>query len=78
MDDVIVRLLDLPYTVHGFTSMDSDRNYNVYINSKLSKEMQYRAYKHEIERITERHWDYKVDVNEVEKNGCRQERMNVR
>lgn len=32
MDDVIVRLLDLPYTVHGFTSMDSDHNYNVYIS----------------------------------------------
>lgn len=71
MDDVIVRLLDLPYTVHGFTSMDSDNNYNVYINSKLSKETQYRAYKHEIEHIAERHWDYKVDVDVVEKNGSR-------
>lgn len=49
--NIIVRLIALPCSVRGFTLADEDGNYNVYLNDRLSREMQRRVYKHELRHI---------------------------
>lgn len=51
MGDVIVRMKDLPCGINGMTIMDSDGNYNVYINARLSWYDQKKAYEHEMTHI---------------------------
>lgn len=51
MDCVIIRLVDLPATVHGMTIIDTEGDYNVYINARLSEDDRVEAYRHEIEHI---------------------------
>lgn len=51
MDDTIVRYVDLPCSVRGVTVLDFDGNYNVYINSRLSYDVQQGALEHELNHI---------------------------
>lgn len=51
MDCIIVRLIDLPETVHGVTRRDAEGDYNVYINARLSADGRVAAYRHEMEHI---------------------------
>ena len=51
MGDVIVRYVDLPCTVRGLTILSADGCYNIYINSKLSQEMQSDAIRHELTHV---------------------------
>ena len=57
-------------TVKGATVLDSDGNYNVYINILLSDEAQLKAVEHEITHIIKEHfYDYEPVVhNELEAN----------
>lgn len=66
MGEVIVRLIDME--VPGVTVLDSDGNYNMYINARLSFEQQQKVYKHELRHITGGHFfDHKtVEENERE------------
>lgn len=58
MEEFIIRLTSFPTKIKGVTRLDDEGNYNIYINSNLSKETQYKAYLHEIDHIRERHFDY--------------------
>ena len=49
--DYCVRLIDLPYGVHGCVSEDADGFYSVYVNAKDSRERQYKALDHERRHI---------------------------
>lgn len=71
MDNIIVRLTKFPNKIKGYTALDDDGNYNVYINCNLSADTQYKAFRHELEHISEKHWDYKVDVDQAESQGHR-------
>ena len=51
MDAVIIRVIDLPYGVNGMTVKDSNDDYNVYLNARLSGDAQALAFRHEIEHI---------------------------
>lgn len=51
MDAVIIRQLDLPYGVKGVTVKDENDDYNIYINSRYSKDEQVIAFRHELEHI---------------------------
>ena len=51
MEKVFVRLQNLPWKVNGFTILDADGDYNVYINARLSQDGQRKAYRHELRHI---------------------------
>ncbi len=51
MERIFTRLVDLPLTIRGYTSLDPDGNYNIYLNSRLSLEQQRKTYKHELTHI---------------------------
>lgn len=70
MGEIFIRGIKLPLTVKGVTVLDSDGNYNVYINIMLSNETQSKAVKHEITHIKKEHfYDFEPVVhNELEAN----------
>ena len=53
MIDCTVRIIDLPVTVRGLVSEDETGWPNVYINARLSREMQREALRHELEHIAD-------------------------
>lgn len=57
MQTIIVRFIPMPPTVHADTRRDANGDYNVYINSLLSADMQAEAYLHELEHIRRGHFD---------------------
>ena len=65
MEDVIVRLIDLP--VPGVTVLDSDGNYNVYINARLSYEERKKTLAHELRHISKDHFYDDKSVADCEK-----------
>lgn len=50
-DIINVTLLDLPYSIRGYTLLNSDGSYTITINSRLSYEKQSEVYKHELRHI---------------------------
>lgn len=65
-DNYTVRLLDLPYTVKAVTAMDEDGYYNIYINSKLSKETQQKAVQHELAHVQMNDFYSSADIRDIE------------
>ena len=51
MTDVPVVLKDLPVKIHGFVCLGSDYEPIIIINSRLSREQQQEAYRHELLHI---------------------------
>lgn len=66
-DCIFVRLEDMPCSLHGFTSIDNDGNYNVYINAKLGYDMNRQTLEHELKHINHAHFFSKEDVRNLEK-----------
>jgi len=62
MEEEIVRLVDLPCGVRGFTLLDEDGRYNIYINSRLNWYMRQKAYEHELEHIERGDWDSDLPI----------------
>ena len=56
MDNIIVRLISLPPGANAVTMLDSDGDYNVYIDDRLSAYSQRLAYDHELRHISRRHF----------------------
>ena len=65
MDEVIIRLIDMD--VPGVTVLDSDGNYNVYINARLSFEQRKDVLRHELKHIGKEHFYKDMSVIECEK-----------
>lgn len=53
MIDCTVRLVDLPVTVRGLVAEDETGWPSIYLNARLSREMQREALRHELEHIAE-------------------------
>lgn len=69
MDEIITRLAeDLPVSVQGLTVRDSNGDYNVYLNAKLSREEQQRVYCHELEHIRGGDFDRLDPVSALERD----------
>lgn len=49
----IVRLENLPTSVHGFVYHDEDDNCFIVLNARETKEMNREAFKHEMEHIND-------------------------
>ncbi len=58
-------MIDLPGAIRGFTMLDLDGNYNVYISARLSTPGQKRALDHEIRHIKRGDYD-RTNVEEIE------------
>ena len=67
MDAIIVRLIDMPETIHGVTRKDAEGDYNVYINAKLSADGRAEAFRHEIEHIRLGHFYEDRPVADLER-----------
>lgn len=51
MIDYFVRLIPLPWGVHGFVTPNDDDTYSIYINSLLPEALQRAALEHELRHI---------------------------
>lgn len=67
MDNVIVRLIDLPDTIPAVTALDEEGDYNVYINAKLSFHNSRIALEHEMRHIKKSHFYTDKSVEECER-----------
>ena len=56
MEDIIVRYVSLPPSVKACTVADENNDYNIYINSCLSKRERKRAISHELTHIHSGHF----------------------
>ena len=50
-DGIIVKLLDLPYAVHGLLRQNEDSSYTILLNSRDSWERNRQAYQHELNHL---------------------------
>lgn len=68
MDDIIVRIIDLPWSIKGVTVVDENGDYNLYLNSRYTYEAQLTAYHHESRHINRNHFydDNPVAVDEAD------------
>ena len=53
MIDCTVRIIDLPVTVRGLVAEDETGWPSIYLNARLSREMQREALRHELEHIAD-------------------------
>ena len=69
MGDIYIRVIPFPtYQAKGVVKEDCDGNYNIYVNSLLSKEQQIETALHEIRHIRKKHFyrDISVEFAEIE------------
>ena len=55
MDDIIVRVIDMPCAIEGFVVDSPDGYHNIYINARLSYRKQREVYRHELTHIRNGH-----------------------
>lgn len=70
MEAIIIRGIKLPPKIKGVTVVDFDGDYNVYINTMLSDDVQRKTQRHELKHIIKDHF-YNYDpviINELEAN----------
>lgn len=65
MDDINVQILDLPTYIKGHVNTNSDDSYTIFINAKLSTEMQQQVFFHEMDHIKNNDFQ-KTDVQAIE------------
>lgn len=72
MDAVLIRKVDfLPLSIKGMTVLDTNGDYNIYLNAKLAYDQQARAFRHELEHIRQGHFYSASDVELLEKRATR-------
>ncbi len=59
---IYVRQVDMPIRVRGYTSVDPDGDYNIYINSDLSEERKFITLEHELRHILGGHLESELPV----------------
>lgn len=67
MEDRIVRIVNMPVSIKGLTTKDSNGDYNIYINANISSNEQKIAYDHENDHINKGHFYSALSVEEKEK-----------
>lgn len=66
MDAIITRVIDMPLGVKGVTVKDENDDYNIYLNSRYSPDVQAEAFRHEIDHIRKNHFFDERPVKEKE------------
>lgn len=73
MDEIIVRIVDLPAATEGFILEDPSGDYNIYLNGRLTLKRQQEVYLHETAHIAHLHCDMPVELCEtdaISKGAC--------
>lgn len=65
MDDINVQVLDMDTMVSEQLVKNSDNSYTIFINARLSREAQLKAYRHALNHIKNEDFE-KSDVQEIE------------
>lgn len=67
IDNIYIRLIDMPDRVHGFVMEDPDGGQNIYLNKNDCSEIQHKALRHEMLHVKRMHLtDYTKTVKECE------------
>lgn len=66
MNDIFIRLVNLPSTVKGITVTDGNDDYNIYINAKLSPDEQEKVLEHEKRHIENNDFSSLEDIEAIE------------
>lgn len=66
MDDVITRLIDLPYEQWGMIMLDDNGDYNVYLNARMPQNIREDAYCHELAHMKMNHFYRDIPVTLAE------------
>ena len=66
MEDIFVKLIELPYTIRSYVVLNKDQSYTIVLNSKLSHEQNMISYRHEIEHIKNGDYEKKCSVDMIE------------
>ncbi|MFP3154428.1 hypothetical protein LQZ18_08365 [Lachnospiraceae bacterium ZAX-1] len=64
--DINLHLMDMPSTVSGYTVINPDSSYTIFLNARLTYERQLAAYMHEMEHIQENDFENEIEVNYIE------------
>lgn len=64
MSNIFVRIIDLPCTVRGYTALDDEGDYNIYLNARLNNIQQTNAYNHEMTHIKRNDWSKPIEQAE--------------
>ena len=51
MNEVTIRLIDLPTTIRAFTIRDTEGDFNIYLNARINSIQRMEAYEHEMKHI---------------------------
>lgn len=66
-NNVYVRLIDLPCRVRGFVIANGeDDSYNIYLNARLSRTEQKKAFLHEMKHISQKDFEKGGNVAIIE------------
>lgn len=63
--DIIVKFIDFPVKGREAVTKNEDGTYTIFINARLSREMQIKAYAHALQHITEKDFE-KENADEIE------------
>jgi hypothetical protein len=66
LEDIFVKLIDLPYTIRSYVVLNKDQSYTIVLNSKLSYEQNLISYQHEMEHIKNGDYEKKCSVDMIE------------
>lgn len=67
MNEIFVRMINLPSAVKGVTVIDDNDDYNIYINSKLSADERQKVLDHEKRHIENGDFSSFEDIEVIEK-----------
>ena len=71
MIDCTVRIIDLPVTVRGLVAEDETGWPSIYLNARLSREMQRKVLRHELKHIADDDLYNTRSITEVERRGAK-------
>ena len=65
MENIYVRLIDLPATIKAYVVANADQSYTIVLNSTLNHEQNMKSYAHEMKHILGDDFT-KEDINKIE------------
>lgn len=66
MEDIIIRYVNMPHRIRGFTRQDAEGDYNIYINANMSYEIQKKTLAHELQHIHNNDFSNELSITEIE------------
>ena len=65
-DNIRIRLISMPVTIHGFTVKSGADEYDIYLNDRLSAEMLTQTCAHELDHIASGDFDNIYTIDQLE------------